>query len=111
MERIDLFRPALLRKTDSPGELVQFVRPAGGRSAPARKPLSVALVGNYAPRKCGIATFTADIVEQMAVHQPETRLDVFAMQDSASPVAHDAVHAEIERDDLSSCGDRRNRRR
>jgi glycosyltransferase involved in cell wall biosynthesis len=60
--------------------------------------MRVALVSNFAPRKCGIATFTTDIVEQLGRFQPETRLDVYALQDAADPVVHDRAYAEIDRD-------------
>lgn len=48
-----------------------------GRAQPAR----VALVGTFPPRRCGIATFTADIVEQAALHTPHITFDVFALDD------------------------------
>jgi glycosyltransferase involved in cell wall biosynthesis len=60
--------------------------------------MRVALVGNFAPRKCGIATFTTDIVDQLGRFQPETRLDVYALQDAKDPVTHDRAYAEIDRD-------------
>ncbi len=31
-------------------------------STPVRRPVRIALIGTFAPRRCGIATFTADIV-------------------------------------------------
>jgi glycosyltransferase involved in cell wall biosynthesis len=64
-----------------------------------RRPMRVALVGNYAPRKCGIATFTTDIVEQFTNFQSETRLDVYALSDAGDGVVHEGVYAEIERGD------------
>ena len=64
--------------------------------------MRVALIGNFAPRKCGIATFTTDIFERVTEHQPELRLDVYAMQDSADRVAHVGVESEIDRDDPES---------
>lgn len=64
--------------------------------------MRVALVGNFAPRKCGIATFTTDIVDQLGIFQPETRLDVYALQDLDDPVDHDQAHAEILRSERAS---------
>ncbi|MCW1429772.1 glycosyltransferase family 4 protein [Novosphingobium sp. JCM 18896] len=64
--------------------------------------MRVALVGNFAPRKCGIATFTTDIFEQFAIFQPETQLDVYALQDPEDPVVHDRAHAEIRRSEPAS---------
>ena len=63
--------------------------------------MRVALVGNFAPRKCGIATFTTDIFERLAEYQPEVRLDVYALQDAGDP-SHPAVHADIQRDDRAA---------
>ena len=41
------------------------------------------LVGNYPPRKCGIATFTADVVEQLAAHRPGITTRVWALEDES----------------------------
>lgn len=71
--------------------------PAGEKAQ--AKPLRVALVGNFAPRKCGIATFTTDAFEQLGRFHPEVTLDVYALQDREDPVVHEQVHAEIERDE------------
>ena len=46
----------------------------------------VAFIGDYVPRKCGIATFTGDIVEQSANFHPDIHFDVYAMADPAKPV-------------------------
>ena len=40
----------------------------------------VAIIGNYTPRRCGIATFTADLSESLAA-RPETDVFVVAMND------------------------------
>ena len=50
------------------------------RSSAAR-PARVALIGTFPPRKCGIATFTCDIVEQAALHTPEIAFDVYALDE------------------------------
>lgn len=59
------------------------------------RPMRVALVGNFAPRRCGIATYTTDIFEQFSRFQPEARLDVYALQDPAEPLPDARVHADI----------------
>lgn len=43
----------------------------------------IALVGNYLPRKCGIATFTTDIRNALIDRYPDMRVDVYAMEDGA----------------------------
>jgi len=42
---------------------------------------SVALVGTYLPRRCGIATFTADLTEALAAASPTIRTHAVAMND------------------------------
>lgn len=41
----------------------------------------VAVIGNYQPRRCGIATFTTDIVGALSSHAPATDWPVVAMND------------------------------
>lgn len=36
----------------------------------------VALIGGFRPRKCGIATFTTDIFEQLGLHRPDIAVDM-----------------------------------
>ena len=50
------------------------------RHLPASSALRVAVIGTYPPRKCGIATFTGDLVEQLRVHNPEIAVDVYALE-------------------------------
>ena len=45
----------------------------------------VAIVGTFAPRKCGIATFTTDVVEQVGRYHPEVTFDVYALDDPRAP--------------------------
>src|SRR5690349_1887596 len=74
-------------------ELITF------RSArPARR---VAVVGNYVPRKCGIATFTADLTEQLARFRPEIDVDVWALDDAGDEIAYQGVAGTIDRADTA----------
>ncbi|GAB4246501.1 MAG: glycosyltransferase family 4 protein [Thermoleophilia bacterium] len=41
----------------------------------------VAVIGNYVPRRCGIATFTSDLLESMAAEAPETTFWAVVMND------------------------------
>lgn len=52
--------------------------------------LRVALIGSYAPRSCGIATFTADIREKLAAYFPEIQIDVYALDAEGSTLAYDS---------------------
>jgi glycosyltransferase involved in cell wall biosynthesis len=65
-------------------------------SRPGRR---VALVGNYVPRKCGIATFTADLTEQLARFRPEIAVDVWALNDADDRLAYTGVAGTIDRTD------------
>lgn len=53
-----------------------------GEQRRTARPLRIALIGSYAPRSCGIATFTADIREKLALYFPEIHVDVYAMDDA-----------------------------
>ncbi len=63
----------------------------------------VAFVGDYLPRKCGIATFTTDLCEAVSRHFPETQCLVLPVNDR--PEGYDypePVRFEIEERDLES---------
>jgi glycosyltransferase involved in cell wall biosynthesis len=65
-----------------------------GAEIPAAKQIRVALIGTYAPRKCGIATFTSDIAEKLREFRPEVGVDVYALDDPAAPLTYTGV-AEV----------------
>ncbi len=57
----------------------------------------IAFVGNYLPRRCGIATFTHDICEAVAIESDGSN-DVFAVAMNDTPEGYpypDRVHFEI----------------
>jgi glycosyltransferase involved in cell wall biosynthesis len=41
----------------------------------------IALIGNFLPRKCGLATFTTDTYNALASRYPDVTVDVYAMDD------------------------------
>lgn len=51
-------------------------RPVLARSSNA---LRLAVIGNFPPRRCGIATFTADMVESLRRADPEAEIEIYAM--------------------------------
>ncbi len=62
----------------------------------------VALIGNYPPRLCGIATFTYDVHVAIATAFPGIDVDVYAMQDPGSSHAYpSAVVCSIAQDDMA----------
>lgn len=63
----------------------------------------VALLGNYLPRHCGIATFTTDLTNAIADNVPSIECSVVAMNDAGRRHAYpDRVKFEIAESDLAS---------
>jgi glycosyltransferase involved in cell wall biosynthesis len=61
----------------------------------------VVLVGNYLPRKCGIATYTADTYTALKDRFPDLRVDVYAMDDHPGRYDYPAeVTGKVDQDDL-----------
>ncbi|KPL86920.1 glycosyltransferase family 4 protein [Herpetosiphon geysericola] len=48
---------------------------------------SILLIGNYAPRQCGIATYTTDLRMALLEAYPQSKIDVMAMNDT--PIGYD----------------------
>jgi len=79
------------------------VRPLFSATRAADQPVRrVALIGNFTPRKCGIATFTTDTFEQLARFHPHIRVDVYALDDPANPLTYDGVQGTIAFNELDS---------
>lgn len=86
------------------------VEPGGPRALPllaqdksALEPkMRVALVGTFAPRKCGIATFTTDIFEQLGRYEPDIAVDVHALDRGGSAIRYDRARHVIDVDDAAS---------
>lgn len=63
---------------------------------------SIALIGNYLPRMCGIATFTTDLVEAISAAAPHAQCWAVAMNDKAEGYAYpEKVRFEINQNKLS----------
>jgi glycosyltransferase involved in cell wall biosynthesis len=69
-------------------------------SAPA--PRRIALVGTYAPRKCGIATFGMDVFKKLAEFHPNIQVDVYALDDPHSRLEYTGIAGVIASDDPDS---------
>jgi len=64
---------------------------------------TVAFVGNYLPRKCGIATFTSDLLQAVAERQPRSRCFAVAVNDIDRCYQYSGVvRFEIEEQELES---------
>src|ERR1700722_2315705 len=63
----------------------------------------IAFLGNYLPRKCGIATFTSDLLTSVAAADPTTQCFAVPVNDIAGGYEYpDIVRFEIEEQDLAS---------
>ena len=63
---------------------------------------SVAVIGNYLPRQCGIATFTTDLVEGLSTEAPDIYNWVTAMNDKPEGYPYpEKVRFEINQNKLS----------
>src|SRR5581483_10678995 len=66
-------------------------------------PSRIAVVGNYLPRQCGIATFTTDLCEAISTECGSARLFAVPVNDTKLGYAYPArVRLAIAQDDLSS---------
>jgi glycosyltransferase involved in cell wall biosynthesis len=64
---------------------------------------SIAFLGNYPPRKCGIATFTSDLLGAVAKRHPGSRCFAVPVNDAGGDYLYpDVVHCEIEEQSLAS---------
>jgi hypothetical protein len=63
---------------------------------------SVAVIGNYLPRQCGIATFTTDLVEGLSAEAPDIHCWAAVMNDTPEGYPYpDKVRFEINQNKLS----------
>src|SRR5579864_1189441 len=75
------------------------VRPHSAAGLPSR----IAVVGNYLPRQCGIATFTTDLCDAISTEYGSARLFAVPVNDTESGYAYPArVRLALQQDDLSS---------
>jgi len=63
---------------------------------------SVAVIGNYSPRRCGIATFTTDLVEALSSEAPSINCWAVAMNDKSDGYAYpEKVRFEVSQNKLT----------
>ena len=76
------------------------LNPAVGAESSVR---TLAFLGNYLPRKCGIATFTSDLLGAVAARHPESQCFAVPVNDIGGCYPYsDVVRFEIEEQDLGS---------
>src|ERR1700732_2417116 len=69
----------------------------------ASKVQKIAFVGDHLPRKCGIATFTSDLLAAVAAAHPQSRCLAVSVNDIPGGYEYpEVVRFEIEEQDLSS---------
>jgi glycosyltransferase involved in cell wall biosynthesis len=69
----------------------------------ATLPSRVAVIGNYLPRKCGIATFTTDLCDAIHAEYGATELLALPVNDTEEGYIYPArIRFELSQDDLSS---------
>ena len=70
-----------------------------GSTSSRNRPMRVVFVGNFLPRKCGIATFTTDLHSAVAGVLPPEHLGVVAMNNTAEGYDYpDSVVFEVQQD-------------
>src|SRR6266487_5163031 len=75
------------------------IRPRSGAGLPNR----IAVVGNYLPRQCGIATFTTDLCDAIHSEYGATELLALPMNDTEEGYSYPArVRFELSEDNLAS---------
>ncbi len=62
----------------------------------------VALVGCFRPRRCGIATYTADIYDHLTREHPDIGIDVYALRANPADPSDADVAALVDADDPAS---------
>src|SRR5450631_1286267 len=69
----------------------------------ASLPSRIAVIGNYLPRQCGIATFTTDLCEAIAAEYGAARLLALPVNDTAQGYDYPArVRWSLDQDDVTS---------
>jgi len=97
-----------LAETEAVIELQSLVleeRPVSLTPIPQRSvlPNRIAVVGNYLPRRCGIATFTADLCDALHAEYGTTELLALPVNDTEEGYAYPArVRFELSEDNLAS---------
>ena len=75
----------------------------GQSQQPEQRRQQIAVIGNYLPRQCGIATFTTDFCEALAAEAPEASIFAIPVNDTEEGYAYPPrVRFEIAESDLES---------
>src|SRR3954471_15061478 len=97
-----------LPKTIIPRTVLEVVSPRAAVRRPRLEPKPslpsrIAVIGNYLPRQCGIATFTADLCDAISREYGSARLFAIPVNDTESGYAYpERVRLSLQQDDLCS---------
>jgi len=100
--------PSTLLEVVSPRLLVQEkITPSGVESlSKPSLPSRIAVIGNYLPRHCGIATFTTDLCNAIAAEYGTSRLLALPVNDAEEDYDYpDRVRWSLAQDDVKSYQD------
>ena len=67
-----------------------------------RVPGHIALLGNFPPRRCGLATYTHDSWQALVAHDPAPRVDIYAMDDGQVEGYGSEISRLIPQDDIAA---------
>ena len=86
-----------------PLSLVKAARPIDLAESTLPLPTRIAVIGNYLPRQCGIATFTTDLCTAIAAEYGEGRLFAIPVNDPESSYQYpERVRLELTQEELAS---------
>lgn len=95
--------PQMNSAGDSAGHQRLSTSSASSKEPTLPLPTRIAVIGNYLPRECGIATFTTDLCTALAAEYGEERLFAIPVNDPESSYAYpDRVRLELAQEDLVS---------
>ncbi len=102
LAQIELSRPPTVVDLDEI-VLVEKSTPRGPTHPRPMLPSRVAVIGNYLPRKCGIATFTTDLCDAIHAEYGATELLALPVNDTEEGYSYPArIRFELSQDDLAS---------
>src|ERR1700728_4326135 len=85
------------------GTVVTPSLPAVSKACTLPLPTRIAVVGNYLPRECGIATFTTDLCNALAAEYGEGRLFAIPVNDPDSSYDYpEQVRLELTQEEITS---------
>src|SRR4249919_2214880 len=102
LAQIELSRPPSVVDLDE----IVLVEKSTSRGSTHPRPMlpsRVAVIGNYLPRKCGIATFTTDLCDAIHAEYGATELLALPVNDTEEGYSYPArIRFELSQDDLVS---------